>query len=125
LAESYQHMGFLLGGEVTQPGWGLWLLGGLVYLLPWALFEIPGTQRRLLVLAASLMLLALMSPVLGLWQVFWSPLSALVATGWAGFCSLLWARQHPMPCEREILDDSQRAKIIALDKREARRRKQS
>ena len=125
LLEGYREAGFLLESGAAQPGWGLWLIGILVYVLPWALFEIPGTPKRLLVVGAMLVLLTLTSPVLALWQVYWNPMSTLLAAGWAGLCSLLWAWQHPMPCESELLDESQREKIIALDEREETRRKQS
>mgnify|MGYP001819991949 CR=1 FL=1 len=125
LRDSYRDYGFLVDADASQPGWALWLTGGLIYLLPWVLFEIPGTQRRLLVLVGVLVLLVLTSPVLALWLVYWNPASGLLALAWAGLCSLLWAKQHPMPCEGELLDESQREKIIAIEEGEESRRKQS
>ena len=117
LAGWYAARGFGVFSGAIQPWWDLLVVAVLVYVLVWLLFETPGTGRRvLLVLSATIMVLAL-SPVLALWGIFWSPLTAAIGLAWGGICAIMWARQYPMPCElpdRRELDGLPEGKVIPM-----------
>ena len=49
-----------------------------------ALEGTPGTGRRLMLLLSGLVVLAMASPVLGLWGIFWNPFVLLISVFWAG-----------------------------------------
>lgn len=121
LLKSYQEAGFALESG-SDPWWSLPFFVLLVYTIALLLLEVPGGGRRLLLSCSLLVLLCLASPVLALWGVFWSPLLAVVSSGWSGFCAILWARHYPMPCES--MDDVSDGKVISMVDTEERPRKQ-
>ncbi|MGJ8724029.1 MAG: hypothetical protein ACSHYB_05690 [Roseibacillus sp.] len=49
-----------------------------------ALDGTPGTGRRVMLLLSGLVILAMASPVLALWGVFWNPFVLLISVFWAG-----------------------------------------
>jgi hypothetical protein len=100
LARGYAARGFGEYWEASQPWWDLALVALLVYGLVWLLFETPGVGRRVIILVSSAVVVLILSPVLALWGTFWSPLNVVLGMVWGGFCAIMWARQHPMPCER-------------------------
>jgi len=114
LWNAYQTRGFRVGEGFVEEAGGLWVVAVLVYSQAWLLCEVPGLHRRLLVLLSSLVLIALASLVLALWGLYWCPAAALVATLWAGFCAILWANQHRMPCEGAALEGAP-GKIISME----------
>lgn len=121
LAERYLLAGFPVAQGATQPWWSLLLLVTLVYGMAMLLLDIPGTARRVLVAATSLVLVLSASPVMALWGVFWSPVVAAVSGGWSAFCAILWARHHPMRCE--VVEPTVRENVISMAE-ERRKRKQ-
>lgn len=118
LLARYQSAGFALE-EGVQPWWSIFLLLALTYGLAFLVLEVPGAIRRLLVAATVLVLVAAASPVAALWGVFWSPLGALLCGGWGAFCAILWARQHPMPCEQ--VETPGEGKVIPIVEEQERR----
>lgn len=118
LWHAYEMKGFALPEFVPSEIQGLLVVAVLVYLVAWLICEIPGVHRRVLVLLSSAVLIALASPVLALWGVFWSPLATLVAMIWAGFCATLWASQHPMPCERDKVGEVEDGTVISMAERQ-------
>lgn len=118
LLVSYQEAGFPLEAS-GQPWWAILVLLVLTYGLAFVLLEVPGLARRVLLAATFLVLVAAASPVVALWGVFWSPMVALLCAGWSAFCSAMWARQHPMPCEIVGLPGD--GKVISISKEQGRR----
>jgi hypothetical protein len=118
--EWYLERGFGVAAESVQPWWDFLLVLVAVYGLVWFLFETPGMTRRLLVLMTSLVLLLTASPVLALWGTFWSPVGVMLGVAWSGFCAILWARQHPMPCElpAPVVEKVVKGKIVPLTREE-------
>jgi len=114
----YQEAGFPLEAS-GQPWWSVLVLLVLTYGLSFLLLEVPGLTRRFLLAATFLVLLVAASPVVALWGVFWSPVVALLCAGWSAFCSAMWARHHPMPCE--IVGLPGEGKVISISKEQGRR----
>lgn len=117
---SYVELGFGVEAVGIQPWWDFLLVMGVVYAVVWLQFETPGTGRRVLVLMTSMVLLWAGSPVLALWGVFWSPVGVMLGVGWSGFCAILWARQHPMPCELPVpvVENPVQGKIVSITREE-------
>lgn len=114
LASGYAAMGFGVGPGAVQPVWAVPLAALLVYAVVWLVLETPGTGRRVLLVGTVLVLTAALSPVLALWGLFWSPVSAVAGVAWGGLCAVLWARQHRMPCEFPVSQELRGGKIIPM-----------
>ncbi|NNC89457.1 MAG: hypothetical protein HKN82_13450 [Akkermansiaceae bacterium] len=99
LLGSYEAGGFGIEAAFVHPWWGILVAAAGAYGLGWILLETPGLARRILLTATVMVLTAMASVVLGLWGVFWSPVATMTAMLWSGFCAMVWAHQHPMPCE--------------------------
>jgi F0F1-type ATP synthase membrane subunit c/vacuolar-type H+-ATPase subunit K len=56
-----------------------------------ALEGTPGTGKRVMLLASSLVVIAMASPVLALWGIFWSPFELLFAVSWASIAAMIHA----------------------------------
>lgn len=56
-----------------------------------ALEGTPGAGRRMMLLLSGLVIIAMASPVLALWGLFWSPLVALISILWAGIAVMVHA----------------------------------
>jgi hypothetical protein len=121
--EWYVERGFGIGEGSVQPWWDFLLVMTVVYALVWLLFETPGTTRRLLVLLTAMVLLFTASPVFALWGTFWSPVGLMLGIGWSGFCTILWARQHPMPCELPdvVVPKPVEGKIVQITREEEKK----
>ena len=118
LAERYREAGFPVEAS-SQPWWAILLLLGLTYGLTYLLLEVPGLARRLLLSLSFLVVVAVASPVVALWGVFWSPAIAIFSAGWGAFCAILWAHHHPMPCE--IVGQPREGKVISISREQGRR----
>lgn len=121
LAGGYAARGFGLSADAVQPWWDFCVCGLLVYAVVWLLFETPGTGRRVMLLLTVLVLVLALSPVLALWDVFWSPYAAGLAVMWGGGSAILWARQQRMPCELPVVEEVRGGKIIPIKSEEVRR----
>ncbi len=120
ILDTYLQSGFNVAVGGVQPWWDFLLVMVVVYALVWLLFETPGTTRRVLVLLTALVLLWAASPVMGLWGTFWSPLGVMLGSAWSGFCAILWARTHPMPCElpERVVEKLELGKIVPMAREE-------
>lgn len=117
LREALLAGGFGIAAEPSGTAWWVLLPSALgAYGLAWILFETPGQLRRVLLLVTVVVLAVMAAVVLGLWGIFWSPLSFLGAVAWSGFCAMLWARNHPMPCER--VEEVGPRKVISITEKE-------
>lgn len=126
LWEFYEAQGFGLGELASGTGKELFIVAILVFSIAWVMCEVPGLQRRVLILISSLTLIALSSPILALWGIFWSPFAAIVACVWTGFCSILWASQHLMPCETVDSNGAKNSNVISIvERQEESKRKRS
>lgn len=119
--------GFGLDPGVVQPWWDFVVLLPVLYGLVWMVFETPGLARRVLVLLTAEVLLVTASLVAALWGVFWSPVGLVLAVAWGGGCALLWARQHPMPCElpQGTTTEPDRGKIVPMQRKDKADRKKA
>ena len=66
----------------------------------------PGVGRRVMLLLSAVVVLAMASPVLALWGIFWNPLILLLVVLWSGVVAML----HASGRERE---EALRAQRIA------------
>lgn len=123
IRDSYLEGGFNVPVGSVQPWWDFLLVMVVIYGLVWLMFETPGTARRVLILLTSLVLLWAASPVMALWGSFWSPLGVMLGSGWAGFCAILWARTHPMPCElpEPVVEKPEVGKIVPMEREEEKK----
>lgn len=110
--------GFAISPGSVQPWWDFPLVMLVIYSLVWLVFETPGMTRRLLVILTAEVLLLSASLVAALWGVFWTPVGLMLGVAWAGSCALVWARQHPMPCEvpESTADQPDQGKIVPMQR---------
>ena len=90
LSEGYQGNGFpelselSMGSPAALLALVIFTVGGV-----FAIGGTPGTGRRAMLLLSGLVVLAMASPVMALWGVFWNPLVLLVSVSWAGLGALV------------------------------------
>ena len=83
----------------------LWLVAfGLALGIAFAILHVPGTWRRVMLWLTALILIAGWAPVLSLATHYPAVAAPWIATLWSGFCALVYARNHCLPCDR-LLDD--------------------
>lgn len=78
----------------------IWLSAGIFSLfVATAVLSVAGWERRLIIWFTSQLLVTTWAPVLSL-AAFMPEISApWVATAWAGFCAVVHAANHRMPCD--------------------------
>ena len=69
------------------------------YGLPYVLLSVPGSTRRALLFASTLLLLAAWGPVLALAAMKPALSAPFLAALWAGGGALFYAARHRMPCD--------------------------
>ncbi len=65
----------------------------------------PGGRRRVMLLLSGLVILAMASPVLALWGVFWNPLALLVTVFWSGLLVMIHAGNRDKAEAFEIAEE--------------------
>lgn len=85
LLAAYQGRGFP-EMEVIGSGSPASLIAMVIFIfgIVLALEGTPGTGRRVMLLVSGLVILAMASPVLALWSIFWNPFIFLISVFWAG-----------------------------------------
>lgn len=79
----------------------LWLTAiGLAFGIAHAILHITGFWRRMMLWLTALVLIAAWAPVLSLAAHSPNVAGPWIATLWSGFCALVYARNHRMPCDR-------------------------
>jgi hypothetical protein len=84
----------------SLPVWLLWLATlGFAFGLSFALLNISGTWRRLVLWVTALVLIAGWAPVLGLAAHAPEIGAPWIAALWSGVCALVYAGNHRMACD--------------------------
>lgn len=91
----------------TLPAWALWLATGLsAFGLSFAILNVPGTWRRVILWITAVLVVAGWAPVLGLAAHAPEIAAPLIATLWSGVCALVYAGNHRMPCDPTPADET-------------------
>lgn len=99
LREAMAHSPFLVSPESpalsSVTGFLLCIL--LTLALAYDLLLIRGKLRKTAILAAFLILLACVTPVLGLWGIFFNAVPCLLSAGTAGLLAAFWPQPRQQP----------------------------
>lgn len=87
------------------PPVAVWL-GALLFAfgIAFAILNVPGTWRRIMLWLTALVLLAGWAPVLSLAAYAPTVCAPWIAALWSGICALIYARNHRMPCDLVFAD---------------------
>lgn len=89
-------------GLVPLPAWMPWLAALLcAFILPLAIFNIPGTWRRSVIWITTVVLVAGWAPVLHLAARPPEISPALITAIWAGVCAMVYCGNHRMPSDED------------------------
>lgn len=80
-------------------GWDLVLVMILTFGVSFAVLDTDKKWRRVMMILLLSVVVLMSSPVLMLWDVFWSPLMVFVGVLWSWICAFIYSCQHIMPCE--------------------------
>lgn len=92
-----------VGGGVAKslPDWAVWTAAAVgAFSLSFVILSVPGTWRRVILWISALVLVAGWGPVLVLAGRFPAVAVPLLATFWAGLCSLVYASRHRMAADK-------------------------
>ncbi|MBC8125648.1 MAG: hypothetical protein H8M99_00665 [Gloeobacteraceae cyanobacterium ES-bin-144] len=82
------------------PDWAIWAATvGFAIALAVAILSTPGGVRRIVLWLATLVVLAGWAPVLSLAAHAPEIAAPWIACAWSGFCSMVYAANHLMPCD--------------------------
>lgn len=85
------------------PEWLVWLAAGLfAFSLAAAILGTPGHPRRLILWITSIILVGAWAPVLSLASHAPDIAAPWIATVWSGVCSIVYAANHRMACDRPV-----------------------
>ncbi len=85
------------------PEWTIWLTAGLfAFALAVAILGTPGHWRRVVLWITATVLMAAWAPVLSLASHSPDISAPWIATVWSGVCSIVYAANHRMACDRSI-----------------------
>lgn len=106
LTSGYEGSGFPKM-ELVPPGSPAALVALVIFTfgVVFAMEGTPGTGRRVMLLLSGLVVLAMASPVLALWGVFWNPLVLLLAVFWSGLVAMLHAGNRDKAEALRIADE--------------------
>jgi len=100
LKEKYIAEPFLMKESIALHNAWNWLLVLIVcYGISFAVLDSDKIWRRVMLFFLALVIVVMGSPVLMLWDVFWSPMMVLVGLIWSWVCAFIYSVQHIMPCE--------------------------
>ena len=80
-------------------GWNWLLVVLLTFGVSFAVLDTDRKWRRVMVILLASVVILMSSPVLMLWEVFWSPVMIYVGVLWSWICAFIYSCQHTMPCE--------------------------
>ena len=96
----YETEPFLIQECTNLHGVWNWLLVLIVcFGISFAVLDSDRIWRRVTLFFLSLVIMIMASPVLMMWEVFWSPCMVVVGLLWSWFCAFIYSVQHTMPCE--------------------------
>jgi len=79
--------------------WNWMLVLVVCFGIAFAVLDSDKVWRRITLFFLSAVIIVMASPVLMLWEVFWSPCMVVVGLLWSWFCAFIYSVQHTMPCE--------------------------
>jgi hypothetical protein len=82
-----------------HPAWDWILVLALTFGVSFAVLDTDKQWRRVMIILLFSVVVILSSPVLMLWDVFWSPMTVFVGVLWSWMCAFIYSCQHTMPCE--------------------------
>lgn len=89
------------GKLIHLPDWLVWLSAGVAaFGIAFVILSVPGSWRRIVLWASSLVLVAGWAPVLVLSAREPAVSVPLLTTFWAGLCSFIYASRHHMAVDR-------------------------
>lgn len=80
-------------------GWNWVLVLVLTFGVSFTVLDTDMKWRRVMIILLACVVILLSSPVLMLWDVFWSPVMVFVGVLWSWICAFIYSCQHTMPCE--------------------------
>jgi len=100
LKEKYMAEPFLMPDvPMLHGGWNLILVLIVCFGISFAVLDSDKIWRRVMLFFLALVIVVMGSPVLMMWDVFWSPCMLVVGLLWSWFCAFIYSLQHTMPCE--------------------------
>jgi FtsH-binding integral membrane protein len=82
------------------PDWAIWLAAVFFsFGLTFAIFNVPGSWRRVVLWLTTLFLIATWAPVLSLAAREPEIAVPFIAALWSGVCALVYTSKHRMPCD--------------------------
>ncbi|WP_411844911.1 hypothetical protein AAFN60_13425 [Roseibacillus persicicus] len=72
----------------------------------------PGVGRRLMLMLSALVLIAMASPILALWGLFWSPLVLILTVLWAGMAAMVHAHGRD---KAEVVRSSEERSVMRMN----------
>jgi hypothetical protein len=82
-----------------HPAWDWLLVTVLTFGVSFAVLDTDKQWRRVMIILLFSVLVIISSPVLMLWDVFWSPVTVFIGVFWSWMCAYIYSCQHTMPCE--------------------------
>ena len=79
--------------------WDMMMVVVLTFGVSFAVLDTDKKWRRVMIILLLSVVVILASPVLMLWDVFWSPVTVFVGVLWSWICAFIYSCQHTMPCE--------------------------
>lgn len=103
LKDKYVAEPYHMQGDYTlHDGWNLILLVLMCFGISFAVLDIDKAWRRVVLFLLALVVIMLCSPVMMMWDIFWSPVMVLGGLLWSWLCAFIYSVQHTMPCERFV-----------------------
>ncbi len=82
------------------PDWSIWFFVFVfAFGIPFAILNVAGTWRRVMIWVSSMVVIAGWAPVLALAAHAPEIGAPWIATFWSGVCALVYAGKHRMPCD--------------------------
>lgn len=94
---------YMVESNGIHKAWDWLLVVVLSFGISFAVLDIDKVWRRVMIILLGSVVILLSSPVLMLWDVFWSPVTVFIGVFWSWMCSFIYSCQHVMPCELLIL----------------------
>jgi len=82
-----------------HPAWDWFLVIVLTFGVSYSVLDTDKQWRRVMIILLFAVVVILSSPVLMLWDVFWSPITVFIGVLWSWMCAFIYSCQHTMPCE--------------------------
>ncbi len=103
LQDKYVGEPYLMQGDYAlHDGWNFILLVVMCFGISFAVLDSDMVWRRVMLFLLAIVVVVLCSPVMMMWDIFWSPVMVIIGLLWSWFCAFIYSVQHIMPCERLV-----------------------